>query len=182
MCTYCTKITMRIDLVWSASWILCKTFQLYWSRPFHSVLILYHATLTRLGVDDLDSCEDEDDYAASERNSGTPSTCPSTVPSCSSTQVEPSTSNESLHNRCCMDTGGDTTTHPKTLEAQANNDELGRGDQTKVVQEETALSQTASQAKVQSKENQDEDAGNMSQEKVCEKITEQYPCKDSHHH
>lgn len=69
-----------------------------------------------------------------------------------------------------METEGDTTGHsPETSEAQTNNDELGRGDETKVVQDETALSQTASQAKVQSEDIQGQDACNMSQEKVCEK-------------
>ena len=121
-------------------------------------------------MDYLDSDGDEEEFTPLENDASTPScsTCPSTVTSSTSTQVEPSTSYASLDNKCCTGTGADTSTRPpKAVEAQTNNDELVKSNETKLVQDEAALSQMASQVKEQTEVYGDQDTGNTSHEKVC---------------
>ena len=122
-------------------------------------------------MDDLNSDEDEEEFAVSENSSFTPRTCPSTVTSCTSTQVEPSTSNESLDNRCHMDATVETVRPPKALETQSEKDDFGK-DKTTVVHNEAALSPTTSKEDEQSEDRcsaRDHDAEKESCEKVCKK-------------
>ena len=127
-----------------------------------------HVGLSRLGMDDLNSDEDEEKFAVSENSSFTPRTYPSTVTSCTSTQVEPSTSNESLDDKCHMDATAETVRPPKALETQTEKDDFGE-DKTTVVQDDTALSQTTSKDDEQSEGSGDHDTEKESREKVCKK-------------
>ena len=136
--------------------------------PLNQFFFLCHVGLSRLGMDDLNSDEDEEEFAVSENSSFTPRTCPSTVTPCTSTQVEPSTSNESLDNKCHMDGTVETIRPPKALETQTEKDDFGE-DKTTVVQDDAALSQTTSKDDEQSEGTGDHDTEKGSCEKVCKK-------------
>lgn len=122
-------------------------------------------------MDDLNSDEDEEEFAVSENSSFTPSTCPSTVTSSTSTQVEASTSNESLDNRSYIDAAVETVRPPKALETQSEKDDFGK-DKTTVVQDEAALSETTSKDDERSEDRcsaRDPDTEKEFCEKVCKK-------------
>ena len=143
----------------------------------HSVSFLCHVGLSRLGMDDLNSDEDEDEFAVSANSSFTPSTFPLTVTSCTSTQVEPSTPNKSLDNTCRVDDILETVSPPKASETQTAMDDCGK-DKTTVVQDEVKLSQTTSKEDTHTEGRysaSDKDTEKESCEKVCTVLLSSHP-------
>ena len=85
--------------------------------------------LSRLGMDDLDSDEDDDVLVTSrDQSKDTPALCTSTATSCTSTHVEPSTSYNNFENKHCMETRTEEIVGENELEGDTK-------DQTKNFQE-----------------------------------------------
>lgn len=118
-----------------------------------------------LGMDDLDSDDNEDTFPASENSS-------STVSSFSSTRVEPSTSYDSLDNN--YDTDTRVETHPMAttaLQGQVNN-ELDKQDKTEGIHGEVAVLQATTKEDGPSKdrssaERQDTEKLSHQKIKIC---------------
>ena len=85
--------------------------------------------LSRLGMDDLDSDEDDEVLVTSrDESKDIPALCTSTATSCTSTHVEPSTSYNNFESRHCMETGAEEIVGENELEVETK-------DQTKDFQE-----------------------------------------------
>lgn len=92
--------------------------------------------LSRLGMDDLDSDEDDEVLVTSrDESKDIPALCTSTTTSCTSTHVEPSTSYNNFENRHCMETGaeeivgeleGETKDQTKDFQEKDSDSPLGK--------------------------------------------------------
>ena len=110
-------------------------------------------------MSDLDSDEDEEELITSENKRKDALIATSTAISCTSTQAEPSTSNESLDNRCHLDTGAETTAEGMPLEAETNKDDH-RKDEMPTTNEEGEQSEDGGSAEEQ-----------VTNRQSCEKVT-----------